>query len=349
MLLRVLCVLALSTLGACAASQSAEPPPPLSVEVVRVSAPSGARVITATGSLEREREMALSFRIPGVLRTMTVDDGDAVRAGQTIAAIDATQVTAGARQAEAALERARRDLARDETLAERGYVSEQRLADRRTAVATAKAAYDAAAFDRRWANLVSPVSGVVLQRRAQAGEVVQPGQPVVLVADESSPLVLRAFVTGEQAARLRAGSQASVRIAAERTAGVVTRVGERVEAGTGMVPVEIRVPTRPGLRSGLIGTAELRLAEPDSDAGFERVPAEAILEADGRRAFVYRLDEAAGAGRRTQVAFGGFDGDAALVAGLPPGSAVVTAGAGYLADGQKVTVVRSTVGTGSKR
>lgn len=337
----LLIALAALPLVACGGDDmEAKGPSPLPVEIARVSGPTTTDRVTATGAFEREREMALSFRIPGVIRSLTVDDGDVVRAGQVIAALDPTQVAAGARQAEVELERVRRDLARDEQLAAKGYVSKARLEDRRSAVRVAQAAYDAAAFDRRWANLSSPVSGVVLRRGAQAGEVVQPGQAVVAVADVNSPLVLRVSVPDADAARIRPGAGASVRLGNEAIAGQVSRVGQQVQAGTGVVDIEIRVPARPDLRSGLIASAEIEtLPAVASAPSFARVPAEAILEATGGKAAVFRLDEKAKVARRTPVSFGGFDGDDALVGGLAPGSAVITAGAGYLSDGQAVAVV----------
>ena len=164
------------------------------VEVARVSTASGEHSITATGALKRVRESNLSFRIPGVITRLTVDEGDFVKAGQVIATVDPTAVDARLRQAAGDLERAKRDLARAEPLVERGAFSRQQVDDARTAAANAKAAYDSAAFDRRWATLTSPVSGVVLSRTAQNGEVVAAGQAVVQVADTNSPLALRAPV-----------------------------------------------------------------------------------------------------------------------------------------------------------
>jgi hypothetical protein len=73
-----------------------------------------------------------------------------------------------------------------------------------------------------------------------------------------------------------------------------------------------------------------------ASAGFARIPAEAVLEASGGKAAVLRLE--GGRARRTPVRFGGFDGDDALVAGLPDGARVITAGAGFVSDGDRVTV-----------
>lgn len=322
-------------------SREAEAPAsPTPVEAARVAAPSTAGTVSGTGTLERRREMALSFRIAGVLTRMNVEAGDTVRAGQVIATIDPASLDARQQQTSADLERARRDVERDKALFEKGYVSRQRLDDRQSALKSAQAAYSSASFDRRWAQLLSPASGVVLARAAQTGEVVQPGQVVARVADLTSPLVLRLPLAGRDAARVRVGDAAQVRVedlGGQSLGGTVTRVGEAADTRTGAVTVEIELAGRPGLRSGQIASAQLSVRAASAGNGFARIPAEALLEAAGARAFVLRLD--GGVARRTAVAFGGFDGDDALVSGLADGAQVITAGAGFVSDGEKVRVV----------
>lgn len=320
------------------APKTAEAPPPAAVEAVAVRSPSGGAVLTATGPLERRREMTLSFRIGGVITALNVDDGDVVRAGQVLASLDPAGVAAAQTQADVEVERARRDLARDQALFDKGFISVQRLDDRKSALRAAQARAGSAAFDRRWAQLISPAGGVVLQRTAQAGEVVQPGQAVLRIADESSPLTLRAPLADRDVIRVRVGQSASVRIDGLPAVvpGRVSRVGERAGPQTGAVDVEIELLGAHPLRSGQIATADISVgAAPTTPMA--RVPAEAILEADGQKAFVFVLDK--DTARRRPVSFGGFDGDDALVSGLPPGARVITAGAGFIADGEKVQVV----------
>lgn len=322
-----------------------EPVAPTPVEAARVAAPGASGSVTGAGTLERRREMALSFRIPGVLTAMRVEAGDSVRTGQTIAAIDPAGVDARQQQTAAELERARRDVERDKALFEKGYVSRQRIDDRTSALKAAQAAYDAARFDRRWATLASPVSGVVLERRAQAGEVVAAGQVVARVADLTSPLVLRLPLSAREAARVRVGDAAQVTVedlGGQPLTARVTRVGEAADTRTGAISVEIELSAPPAnLRSGQVAHATLQVrAAPGAATAYTRIPAEAVLEASGQRGFVYRFDN--GKARRTAVTFGGFDGDDALVAGLPDGAQVITAGAGFVADGEAVRVVDPT-------
>lgn len=332
----------LSLLAGCAPRPAApHKPPAVAVSAIAVGAPTGQSTILATGALKRRREIALSFRVPGVIARLTVDDGDHVRRGQVIAALDPTTVEARLNQARADLDRARRDLERLNGLVESGAVSRQQVDGQRNALANAEAAYQSAAFDRRWAQLIAPADGVVLARVAQAGEVVQPGQTVVSIADEASPLVLRAPLSDKDAVNTRLGQAATVTLDAlpgQTLAGTVSRIGQQAGAASGQIEIEVTIPARPGLRSGLLARAEIR--RPNPTAGeFVRIPAEAVLEANGERAFVMRLDAAGSAARRTPVRFGGFDGDDALVAGLTPATRVITAGAGYVSDGQSVAVI----------
>ena len=332
-----------ASLGACSGkTKTEEPAAPTPVEAVRVAAPDAAGAVEGAGTLERRREMALSFRIPGVLTTMKVEAGDSVRAGQLIAAIDPAAVDARQQQTGADLERARRDVERDRILFDKGYVSKQRIDDRQSALKAAQAAYDAARFDRRWASLVSPASGVVLERRAQAGEVVAAGQVVARVADLSSPLVLRLPLAARDAARVRVGDAAEVMVqdlGGSPLSARVTRVGEAADTRTGAINVEIELSNPPtALRSGQVAHARLNVrAAPSQASAYARIPAEAVLEANGQRAFVFRFE--GGKARRTAVGFGGFDGDDALVSGLPSGTQVITAGAGFVSDGETVRVI----------
>ncbi len=332
-----------ASLGACGGKSKTEAPAaPTPVEAVRVTAPDAAGAVEGAGTLERRREMALSFRIPGVLTAMKVEAGDSVRAGQLIAAIDPAGVDARQQQTAADLDRARRDVERDRVLFDKGYVSKQRIDDRQSALKAAQAAYDAARFDRRWASLVSPASGVVLERRAQAGEVVAAGQVVARVADLSSPLVLRLPLAARDANRVRVGDAAEVTVrdlGGQPVTARVTRVGEAADTRTGAILVEVELANPPAaLRSGQVAHARLNVrAAPGQASAYARIPAEAVLEANGQRAFVFRFD--GGKARRAPVGFGGFDGDDALVSGLPSGAQVITAGAGFVSDGEAVRVI----------
>jgi HlyD family secretion protein len=83
----------------------------------------------------------------------------------------------------------------------------ERIAAARAEVATARAALAAAQATRSDLVLVAPVTGIVLGRHAEVGEVVPAGTPVVTVGESSKPWV-RVYVSPADAARLTVGSPA---------------------------------------------------------------------------------------------------------------------------------------------
>jgi multidrug efflux system membrane fusion protein len=84
------------------------------------------------------------------------------------------------------------------------------------------------------------------------------------------------------------------------------------------VTVEIELAGPPALRSGQIASAACPVrAAPASDPPSPASPPRRCWRLGGQRGFVLRFDN--GKARRTAVTFGGFDGDDALVAGLPRG------------------------------
>ena len=341
----VTCATIACALAACGAKPPANAgrgPAPTPVQVASVQAPAGRAPIEASGSLRRLRESVLSFRVPGVMTSLLVDEGDTVRAGQVVATIDPAGLDARLHQAAADLERAKRDVDRFSPLVEKGAISREQLDNQRTALASARAVYDAAAFDRRWAVLRAPTSGVVLVRTAQTGEVLGAGQPVVTLADGASPLVIRVPLTDRDVARVRLGQAVQVRLDAlpgQTVPGRISRIGQRARSESGQVEIEATIASMSALRSGMLGSVRIEAgAGPAAASAYLRVPAEAVLEASGARASVLRLDATSRA-RRSPVGFGGFDGDDALVTGLQPGDRVITAGAGYVSDGERVTVV----------
>lgn len=209
-------------------------------------------------------------------------------------------------------------------------------------VGAANAGIQAAAFDRGSSRLVAPASGVVLSRVAEPGEVTAPGQPVLVIADETSPLIVRVPLSDRDVTRVSRGDPARVRINSlgRDTTGEVIRVAERADPRTGAFDVDVRLTgATEGIKTGffaevvLLGTAG-NLAP----AGHQTVPAEALIEARNGAASLFVLMADRATVRRAQVRFHGFRGEEAVVEGLRPGTLVVTTGGGFVSDGQKVLV-----------
>jgi RND family efflux transporter MFP subunit len=206
----------------------------------------------------------------------------------------------------------------------------------------AQAGVNAAAFDRRWARLIAPASGIVLTRSAEPGEVTAPGQPILTLADEKSPLILRTPVSDRDVMRVKVGDPAQVRVSAigAEVSGQVSRVAERADPRTGAFDVDVRVDSNGQIKTGFFAEARILATAGDLTPQDQvLVPAEALIEARNGAASLFIVGPDNKTVKRSQVGFIGFRGGEAIVTGLPVGAAIVTAGGGYISDGAIVTVV----------
>lgn len=315
---------------------------PVPVRVVAAAPVADAGRISAAGTVAYKREVTLSFKTGGVVKSYAVDVGDVVKAGQPLVNADPTDTAGRANEADAAFEQAKANLDRAEQLAAKGFVSEARLDDARAAFKRAQAARDSARFDQSRAALVAPADGVVLIRHAEAGQQLAPGAPVITMGDLASGLVMIAPVSDRQIARIKNNDNVRVRLSSlgvQDLQGRVTRLGSKADRATGAFDVEIALDAPPeGVRSGQVGRALISPAVVDSSAAFLAVPAISLLEGRGDLAYVYVIgadDKAV----RVAVTIDRFLDDSVLIKrGLRRGDRVVTAGAAYLRNGQPVTI-----------
>lgn len=296
--------------------------------------------IVLTGTLGAKEEVPLAFKIGGIVTRVAVEAGQAVREGDVLAELSLTEIDGQVSAAREGLAKARRDYARAERLHADSVVTLAQLQDARTGFDVAEAQANAAEFNRQYAVIRAPASGVVQRRSLEAGQLVSAGTSVIFLRTERKGLVLRAAAADRDAVRIDVGARATLSFDAypgEQFAGTVERVGVAASPTTGTYEVEISVdPERRRFVSGLIGHAELR---PKSASNLSFIPAEALLEVDGVNAaiFVLGADGTHVERRLVRVAF--LDhGFAALVGALDASAQVVTAGATRLSEGSAVTV-----------
>lgn len=336
---RFACLPLILLAAGCAATKPDAQEEPLPVEVARVEGAAAVDGDRFPATVRRDREAALSFRVPGAITAMPVRIGARLPAGALVAALDATPYRAAVTRAEMEFARLARADRRNAGLVAAGAVAAADREDVESARTAAAAALAAARYDQASARLVMPFSGVVLSRTAEQGETVAAGQAVARVADLSSPLLARATVPAGVAARLRPGAIARFRPSGEarELTARVRRVGVASDPRTATVEVDLELPGGAPLALGQVGAVAFDLAV-DTGAAVQRIPAEALLTARNGWGEVFVLDRKAQVARRTRLRVQGFDGEALRVSGLPAGAEVITAGAGFVADGQKVKV-----------
>ncbi len=337
-------------LAGCGSKQTAAPPapresPPAAVRAEPVVSVAVAHQTRAVGTLAPRDEVRLAFKVGGVVERVLVDAGDTVRKGQLLAALKQAEVDAAVLQASEAADKARRDLERGRRLRADEVATEEQVENLTTAYNVALANLRTARFNAQYARIEAPADGVVFERLVEGGELVQPGQPVVVVGATGSGWVVRIGLADRDAMRIEPGARAEITFDAypgRVFAGQVTRVGAAADRYTGTFEVEVAVaPNGARFARGLVAKVALPLAElPDVAADATVVPVSALVEADGPQATVYVVDRSRQVALRKVVTLGPILGEHVVVtAGLDVGDPVVTDGAAWLTDGRAVREV----------
>jgi len=298
---------------------------------------------SAEGVVEAVRQAVVSARVPGRIVELRVDAGDRVKAGQVIARIDereATQAVAEARaqvaRAEADLANARSNYERTQKLVAEKFMSAATLdkarADYRAAeaqLAAVRAGAEQATTSKDYALVTAPFAGVIATRHAQAGEMAQPGLPIVTLYDPSEMRVV-ASVPQATAAELRGKVRAAYAElpSLDRTvrARAVT-VLPAADARTLTTTVHLDLPEPiPGAVPGTFARAQFSIGRAQRLV----VPAQSVVQRS-EVAGVYVVTDS-GAVQLRQLRLGERSGDQVeVLAGLVPGERVALDPAAALA------------------
>ena len=341
----VFSTLSLLVLAACGPA-TPEEAPPVEYRLVKTEAvQSGpaASLIEVPGIGAFRDETRLSFKVGGVIERINVREGETVEKGQRLASLNKQDVNAAVSQASAGFEKAQRDLQRGKLLREQEVISKVQLDNLETAAQAARAQLSQAQFASQTAEIQAQANGVVLKRFAQTGEVVSPGQPILLLGSKSSGFVMKASLADRQAVHIQLGAKAEVQFDAlpgVKWPGKVIELSQAADPATGTYGVLVEVNTSAhenlNLLFGMQGRTHI---EPNNFNGTRSyVPIEAVVEGDNKAAWIYTVQTDNTVKRQT-VAVAFIQGDRiALVDQLAEGTRVVSTGAAYLQDGETVKV-----------
>jgi RND family efflux transporter MFP subunit len=334
---------AITALALAACGNGAAPEKPAGaapVRTERVAQAPATEALRAVGVLAPADEVRLAFTTGGVIRRIDVEQGAEVREGQLLATLADDEVAAALVQARAVADQAQRDLERGKALLADEVATREQVEGLETAHAVAQAQLRSARFSARHARIEAPADGVVLRRLAEPDEPVAAGQPILVVGNTAGGWIVRAALSDRDIVRVRAGDAAEVTLDAypgRRFSAVVTEVAAAADPATGTY--EMKASVDPGgarFVQGLV--AKVVIADPDAET-VAVVPVSSLLEADGSLATVFVVAKG-GVARKVSVRTGRLLGERVeVVAGLAPGEEVVTEGAAWLEDNDRVRVL----------
>jgi len=287
--------------------------------------------------LEAERWVDVLARTTGLVQELAVEEGDRVTEGDVLVRLEKEQLSLRVQQAEVALKQVRTSYERTRAMHERRMVSDAEFDAVQHQLENAQVALEETQLNLTYADIRAPISGMVMRRSVEVGDLVRANQEVFALADVE-PLLARIHIPEKRMQQIREGQEARVLVESlpdQDFTGRIRMISPGVDPQSGTVKVTLEIPSGRGqLKPGMF--ASVRIIT-DRHPQTLIIPKKAlVLETDEDDVFV--LEE--GKARRTRVELGFVDGDRVeVLAGLDETAQVITVGQEGLKDGAVVRVV----------
>jgi len=154
-------------------------------EVITLSPQQAVLHSTYPVTIKGKEDVEIRPRIEGFIDNIYVDEGSVVKKGQLLFKINSPQTEQALTSAQASVNSAKVDVDRIRPLVEKGILSATRLQVVENAYESAMAALKNAEESRRWANVTSPVDGVVGSVSFRQGSLVDRSNVLTTVANTS--------------------------------------------------------------------------------------------------------------------------------------------------------------------
>ena len=324
-------------LGSCGQKQGQSVKAPTRVKTQVVSSGMVDNAKTYVGIVEEHEATAVSFTGMGVVKSMLVNEGQAVAKGQLIAEMDDTQARNLLSGAEAQMAQANDALERYKMLHDNGSLPEVQWVEIQSKVAQAKSQLEVAKKNLADCRLIAPVSGIVGKRLVGVGETALPSQAVVSILDISTVKV-KVSIPEAEISGIGANTSSIIKVEAVDGSFSGGRIEKGVQADAFTHTYDIRINvanSKHKLLPGMVASVQFAATESQPTEQLS-VPVTAVQKKADGSLFVWSVASDSTA-HRTPVTTGETMGNRiTITSGIENGQHIVTEGYQKLSEGSRV-------------
>ena len=322
-----------------------EDAPPVPVNVAQVERGTIEAYYESSTNLTAAEEAVVVARTQGVVEALFAEEGDVVKAGQSLAQLETERLTLELARSRAQLERLKAAFERAERMFEAKMISPNEHDDAKFAFEAEETNLRLREYELKEATIRATISGVITRRHIKVGHTLNQNAPAFEMK-RLDVIEAELNVPEREIQNIRPDQYARVRIDAlpdEQFDGAVARVAPEVDAGSGTFRVTVRLANdETRLKPGMFARVDVRI---DQHTDALLVPLHAVVtRRDDNSLFVVE----GGVVERRDVTMGYVsDGNVEILNGVADGEWVVTTGHGGLRNGARVSVVDDTGPLGS--
>lgn len=328
---------------------TAETPKQVEVKVINPARGDIVRFVTLPGNIKANQQATLYAKVPGFLKSLAVDKGDRVTAGQALGEIEVPELLAEAVKYRAEVKVAGTDFQRLSAAQTNApdLVTPQSVDEARGRFDIARANLERTETLLNYSQLTAPFSGVITARFVDPGAFIpsatsssSAGNAAIVTLMDFSTVRAQVALPEIEAALARVGQPVQLTVdglPGKSFAGKISRISYALDDATRTMLIEADLPNPDlTLRPGMYATIRVGV-EKHSDALLLPVGALAMEKAN---AFTFIAND--GKARKTPIKVGFNDGtNVEVLSGLTGNEAVILAGKQTLADGAAITVTEA--------
>jgi RND family efflux transporter MFP subunit len=328
-------------------AQEAEVSRPVKTMVIGGAQAGGKREFP--GVVDATRKADMSFRISGKLESISIKEGDQVEEGQELARLDQTDLKITLADRQANYDTAKANFDRAAKLVDKGHISRTDYDKLKANYAAAKAGLEAAEQDIKYATMKAPFAGYIAKRYVENFEEVSAKQTIFALQDISSldikvdlseNLMIRARQSKtkpEIYARFNAIEDKQFPLTVKE---VSTKADEKTQ--TYQVTLNMQPPENYRILPGMSATVVAnRQGLEESESGWVNLPVAAVISNQEKQGTVWIVDESSMTVSPRQIETGVLSSGKIAVLGLNSGDRVVIAGAAFMREGIKVSLLET--------
>jgi len=292
----------------------------------------------------------ISFRVTGKVSEILVKEGDRVKKGQLLARLDPTDFEIALKDKQASFDTAKANYDRAKDLVKKGAISQVDHDNIRAKYFTAKAGLDSARQNLAYTKLAANFDGYIAERYVEKFEEVVLSKKIFSLEDVSFlkikidvPENLMILIDKNQKNKRNVFATFDNIADKEFPLSFIERT-TKADTATKTFSVSLKMdnPADYNILPGMSATVKVELlASETQTATSVTLPASAVVADNDKNATVWVVDEKTMTVKPTRVSAGIMLGNTIQVEGLKSGQRIVTAGAAFLRDNMKVSLLKT--------
>lgn len=313
---------------------------PVLVDIITATKQGTSSYIKALGTARANETVIITAKVSDIVKEILFQEGQVVKQGDILVTLQSQEQNAELKSSEALALEKQKSYERARKLQESKLASKALLDEKQAMLLQAQGALDAAKSKISDRVIRAPFNGVVGLRQVSVGAFLPAGAEITTIDDLTS-IKIDMAVPAKYLAKIKTGSAITARTESfpeKEFTGVIQSIDTQIDPSTRSVIIRAIISNADFLlRSGML--MEMSIAHDERQSII--LPEGAVIQ-QGKKSFIYKLDQEKGVAVKTLVELGARRaGDVEILSGIAEGDIIISDGTVNLSDGKKVIIKKA--------